>query len=63
MNDKDSTFTLPKDGDIFTNSIIERCEHLIDAGIWDGLDAIRLNTWMKNWILILIVQLLLISDF
>ncbi len=42
-------FSLPKDGDVFINQIIERCEGLIYAGIWEGLDTIRLHTWMNNF--------------
>lgn len=42
-------FSLPKDGDIFTNLIFERCESLIDAGIWDGMDTIKINTWINNF--------------
>jgi len=37
------------DGDVFISQIIERCENLIKTGIWEGLDIIRLQIWMKNF--------------
>ena len=42
-------FRIPKDGDVFINHIMDRCEGLIYAGIWEGLDTIRLRTWMNNF--------------
>lgn len=42
-------FCIPKDGEAFINQIIERCENLTKAGIWEGLDTIRLGIWMNNF--------------
>lgn len=42
-------FSLPKDGDVYIAQILERCEDLIYAGIWEGIGTIRLYTWMNNF--------------
>lgn len=42
-------FSLPPDGEVFTNDILERAEELINAGIWEGLDGVRVRTWMQNF--------------
>ena len=49
MSVTNHTFDLPKDGDVFISQILDRCEDLIYAGIWEGLDTIRLHTWMNNF--------------
>jgi len=45
-----SSFTLPPDGELFTQQILERCSDLIISGIWEGLTQIRLDTWMTNFV-------------
>jgi hypothetical protein len=42
-------FTLPNDGEVFIEQVLERCKNLISSGIWEGLTQIRLDTWMKNF--------------
>lgn len=42
-------FAIPEDGKIYINMIIERCERLIDSGIWEGIDRLRLYTWLNNF--------------
>jgi hypothetical protein len=43
------SFTLPNDGEIFIEQVLERCKNLISSGIWEGLTQIRLDTWMRNF--------------
>ncbi len=50
MSGTDKPFCVPKDGDVFVSQILDRCENLTKAGIWKGLDTIRLNTWMNNFV-------------
>jgi len=49
MSKESKPFLIPKDGDVFITQILERCDDLIYSGIWEGLDTIRLHTWMKNF--------------
>jgi hypothetical protein len=42
-------FRVPRDGSIFTQQVIGRCEDLITCGIWEGLDLIRFRNWMQNF--------------
>ena len=42
-------FTVPRDGEIFIEQVLERCRNLISSGIWEGLSQVRLDTWMKNF--------------
>lgn len=42
-------FTVPRDGEIFIEQVLERCKSLISSGIWEGVGQVRLNTWMKNF--------------
>jgi hypothetical protein len=44
-----NAFALPKDGEIFVDQVLERCNNLIASGIWDGFSRVRLDTWMKNF--------------
>jgi hypothetical protein len=43
------SFTLPNDGEIFIEQVLDRCKNLINSGIWEGLTQIRLDTWMRNF--------------
>jgi hypothetical protein len=40
---------VPADGEIFAIDIVERCEALIQTGIWAGLDVLRLRSWLSNF--------------
>ena len=43
-------FSIPKDGEMFIDLVLERCRNLVDAGIWDGqFSHLRLDTWMGNF--------------
>ena len=42
-------FTLPEFGREYAEYIRERCEHLIQYHIWEGLDLIRLRQWNNNF--------------
>src|SRR6266852_4335671 len=44
------SFLVPKDGEIFIELVLERCQNLIYSGIWDGITPDRLDTWMANFI-------------
>lgn len=45
----DGEFRIPRDGETFIHVIRDRCQDLIDAGIWEGLDVLRLDAWMQNF--------------
>lgn len=49
MSSSMPTFAVPPDGEVFTNDILERAGALIDAGIWEGIDHVRLRTWLRNF--------------
>jgi len=45
-----SSFSIPKDGEMFVDVVLERCRNLVDSGIWDGqFSHVRLDTWMGNF--------------
>ena len=43
------TLSLPKDWNTYFNSIRDRCQNLVELGIWSGLDINRLNAWKQNF--------------
>jgi hypothetical protein len=42
-------FSLPRAGEIYTNQVFDRCESLIEAKLWDGLNLDSLRGWLKNF--------------
>jgi hypothetical protein len=42
-------FTCPKDSSDYVVRIRTRCDRLIKAGIWDGVDSYRLRSWWINF--------------
>ncbi len=40
---------LPGDWSLYNAEIIQRCEKLIEVGIWNGITKIRLNSWLNNF--------------
>ena len=40
---------LPGDWSLYNAEIIQRCEKLIEVGIWSGITKIRLNSWLNNF--------------
>src|ERR1051326_4729955 len=46
----DMAFTVPRDGEVFIEQVLDRCKNLISSGIWEGLQQVRLDMWMKNFI-------------
>jgi hypothetical protein len=42
-------FALPKNGELFTDTIIRRSEDLIESGIWEGFEKVKLDTWLLNF--------------
>jgi len=42
-------FSVPKSGDLFVDTVLERCEDLMESGIWDDFKLVRLETWMQNF--------------
>jgi hypothetical protein len=44
-----SVFTLPKNGPVYTGTILERCHRLIRSGIWSGIKPEDLQAWMTNF--------------
>jgi hypothetical protein len=49
MTTDKAPFSLAPDGEVFANDILERAEELINAGIWEGLEGVRVRTWMRNF--------------
>jgi hypothetical protein len=43
-------FNIPKDGEIFTDNILERCQDLISTGIWNGITGSQLRIWLNNFV-------------
>ena len=44
-----TSFSIPRDGEIFIEQVLERCRNLINSGIWDGITPDRLDRWMQNF--------------
>jgi hypothetical protein len=42
-------FQLPKHGINYTRSVFARCDHLIDFGVWSGIEKIKLDAWKNNF--------------
>lgn len=42
-------FRLPKDGEVYTGTIIDRSHSLINAGIWGGISVDDLRNWLTNF--------------
>src|SRR5436190_14170332 len=42
-------FTVPLHGQIYYDTIKERCNNLIDLNIWDGIEKIQLRKWLNNF--------------
>jgi hypothetical protein len=40
---------LPPEWKVYYNTIRERCEDLIELGIWTGIDHVKLDLWRKNF--------------
>ncbi len=40
---------LPKEWNTYYNSIRDRCQNLVDLGIWSGIDINQLNAWKQNF--------------
>ncbi|SKB59703.1 hypothetical protein SAMN05660226_02277 [Parapedobacter luteus] len=40
---------LPPEWNIYYNEIRDRCQALIESGIWSGIDINQLNAWRKNF--------------
>jgi hypothetical protein len=41
---------VPRDGDLYIQSVKGRCRDLIDAGIWQGITRLQLQAWLGNFI-------------
>ncbi|MBL0745966.1 phosphoribosyltransferase-like protein [Chryseolinea lacunae] len=44
-----NVFTVPLHGQIYYDSIRERCNNLIDLNIWDGIEKNQLRKWLNNF--------------
>lgn len=42
-------FTAPHDAEVYAGAVIERVEGLIEAGVWEGMETVRLRTWLGNF--------------
>lgn len=42
-------FTLPRDGEVYADSILARCRQLISTHIWNGITPTTLNAWLGNF--------------
>lgn len=42
-------FTSPKDGAVYTSTILERCRNLMRSGIWSGIEPSDITRWMTNF--------------
>ena len=49
INQKSSQFSLPQGALAYIREITERCEDLINIGIWAGIDVQRLQRWLNNF--------------
>jgi len=49
MASASGSFRVPRNGPIFIAAILERCEKLIQYGIWGGLPMSRLRSWFANF--------------
>lgn len=44
-----TSFQLPRDGVIYTESIFSRCRDLIGYEVWSGIEPHRLDMWIRNF--------------
>jgi len=44
-----TSFSVPRDGEIFISSVYERCEDFISNGIWTGIDILDFQSWWANF--------------
>ena len=44
-----TSFAMPKGSDMFVHAVLERCEDLIESGIWDGIERVRVDRWINNF--------------
>lgn len=42
-------FTLPQNGEVYTSTVIQRCEKLIQFNLWQGVDKRTLHLWLRNF--------------
>src|SRR5258708_22000014 len=45
----DIEFSLPDGGETYTRDIVQRCEDLIQAQIWQGLEVPELRAWLNTF--------------
>ncbi len=43
------SFSVPKDGPVFIDAIVGRCNELIQHGIWGGLHITTFRSWLANF--------------
>src|SRR6266702_3216991 len=44
-----AAFRLPQNGEVFMSGIFQRCEGLIEVGIWGGIQKTRFLQWLTNF--------------
>ena len=49
INRGNNQFSLPQGAHAYIREITERCEELINIGIWSGIDVQRLQRWLNNF--------------
>lgn len=49
MGTSDRRFAIPERAETYVRDIRQRCEDLIDAHIWSGIDIPRLRAWLANF--------------
>jgi hypothetical protein len=42
-------FSIPKDGQLFTRDVYDRCSGLIASGIWGGVTSTEFRRWINNF--------------
>jgi len=42
-------FTAPPEAEVYAGAVVDRVEGLIEAGVWEGLETVRLRTWLGNF--------------
>ena len=47
--EEESRFILPREGVTYYHNVRDRCLDLIKFGIWEGISATDLRTWLNNF--------------
>lgn len=45
-----ATFSIPDNGELFIDQVVERCRGLINSGIWAQITEDRVDRWLENFV-------------